>query len=131
MIIRVYIVYFRIREINRGAHHVNQITKYMFWSLETDYLADIIWQPEPTKACKVHHLIAPQPLSLLNTNLPLACQACTKKPLMPPLPAYKTTVATFSGSFKNPRKVEAPTDINEQLFFRASQPRTQLHSRFW
>ena len=39
---------------------INQINKYMFWSLETDYLADIIWQPEPTKVCKMHHLIAPQ-----------------------------------------------------------------------
>jgi len=44
---------------------------------------------------------------------------CTKKPFMPPLPAYNdtATVTAFSRSFRSPRKVEVPTDIDENLFF--------------
>ena len=41
------------------------------------------------------------------------------KPLMPPLPAYNdtNTVTAFSRSFRSPRKVEVPTEIDENLFF--------------
>ncbi|KAJ6768199.1 LACCASE [Salix koriyanagi] len=38
---------------------------------------------------------------------------------MPPLPFYNdtATVTAFSRSFRSPRKVEVPTDIDENLFF--------------
>ncbi|XVE99826.1 hypothetical protein REPUB_Repub03eG0235000 [Reevesia pubescens] len=41
------------------------------------------------------------------------------KPVMPSLPAYNdtNTVTAFSRSFRSPRKVEVPTDIDESLFF--------------
>ncbi|XVF24190.1 hypothetical protein REPUB_Repub13aG0106200 [Reevesia pubescens] len=41
------------------------------------------------------------------------------KPIMPSLPAYNdtNTVTAFSRSFRSPRKVEVPTDIDESLFF--------------
>ncbi|KAJ6726859.1 LACCASE [Salix purpurea] len=50
----------------------------------------------------------------------VVCPAkCTKKPLMPPLPFYNdtATVTAFSRSFRSPRKVEVPADIDENLFF--------------
>ncbi|OIW15084.1 hypothetical protein TanjilG_08571 [Lupinus angustifolius] len=42
-----------------------------------------------------------------------------RKPLMPLLPAYNdtNTVTAFSRSFRSPRKVEVPTEIDENLFF--------------
>ncbi|TYH19236.1 hypothetical protein ES288_A05G336900v1 [Gossypium darwinii] len=41
------------------------------------------------------------------------------KPIMPSLPAYNdtNTVTAFSRSFRSPRKVQVPTEINESLFF--------------
>lgn len=41
------------------------------------------------------------------------------KPIMPPLPAYNDTnaVTAFSKSFRSPRKVEVPTEIDQSLFF--------------
>ncbi|XP_028792708.1 laccase-5 [Neltuma alba] len=41
------------------------------------------------------------------------------KPLMPSLPAYNdtNTVTSFSKSLRSPRKVEVPTEIDENLFF--------------
>ncbi|OMO75900.1 Multicopper oxidase, type 1 [Corchorus olitorius] len=51
------------------------------------------------------------------------CPACKKglapKPVMPTLPAYNdtNTVTAFSQSFRSPRKVEVPTEIDESLFF--------------
>ncbi|KAK8552846.1 hypothetical protein V6N12_041420 [Hibiscus sabdariffa] len=41
------------------------------------------------------------------------------KPIMPSLPAFNdtNTVTAFTRSFRSPRKVEVPTDIDESLFF--------------
>lgn len=41
------------------------------------------------------------------------------KPIMPSLPAYNdtNTVTAISQSFRSPRKVDVPTDIDESLFF--------------
>ncbi|XP_019459405.1 PREDICTED: laccase-5-like [Lupinus angustifolius] len=43
----------------------------------------------------------------------------TIKPLMPSLPAYNdtNTVTAFSKSLRSPRRVEVPTEIDENLFF--------------
>lgn len=53
--------------------------------------------------------------TLLHNNSP----SKVIKPVMPPLPAYNdtNTVTAFSRSFRSPRKVEVPTDIDESLFF--------------
>ncbi|KAL6126800.1 hypothetical protein ACLB2K_074845 [Fragaria x ananassa] len=51
------------------------------------------------------------------------CSNCkngpSTKPVMPPLPAYNdtNTASAFTTSFRSPRKVEVPTDIDENLFF--------------
>jgi len=41
------------------------------------------------------------------------------RPIMPPLPAYNdtNTVTAFSRSFRSPRRVEVPTEIDQSLFF--------------
>ncbi|KAM5556770.1 laccase-12 [Rosa sericea] len=51
------------------------------------------------------------------------CSNCkngsSTKPVMPPLPAYNdtNTASSFTTSFRSPRKVEVPTEIDENLFF--------------
>ena len=54
------------------------------------------------------------------TSIPCASQNCpASKPIMPSLPAFNdtATVTAFSRSFRSPRRVEVPTDIDEDLFF--------------
>ncbi|KAI4306503.1 hypothetical protein L6164_029775 [Bauhinia variegata] len=49
-----------------------------------------------------------------------SCAKCASaKPVMPPLPAYNdtNTVTAFSRKFRSPRKVEVPTEIDENLFY--------------
>ncbi|KAJ6720632.1 LACCASE [Salix viminalis] len=57
--------------------------------------------------------------AILEYKSALCPAQCTTKPSMPQLPAYNdtATVTAFSGSLKSPRKVEVPTDIDENLFF--------------
>ncbi|KAM6583082.1 hypothetical protein CsatB_010084 [Cannabis sativa] len=53
-------------------------------------------------------------------SAPCASKNCpTTKPIMPQLPAFNdtNTVTAFSKSFRSPRRVEVPTDIDENLFF--------------
>ncbi|KAG2730557.1 hypothetical protein I3843_01G293200 [Carya illinoinensis] len=53
-------------------------------------------------------------------SAPCAAKNCTaSKPVMPPLPGFNdtATVTAFSNSFRSPRKVEVPTQIDENLFF--------------
>ncbi|KAJ9175943.1 hypothetical protein P3X46_014442 [Hevea brasiliensis] len=52
-------------------------------------------------------------------SAPCPAKCLTSKPIMPPLPAFNdtNTVTAFSNSLKSPRKVEVPTDIDEDLFF--------------
>ncbi|XP_040992085.1 laccase-12-like [Juglans microcarpa x Juglans regia] len=53
-------------------------------------------------------------------SAPCAAKNCAaSKPVMPPLPAFNdtATVTAFSKSFRSPRKVEVPTQIDENLFF--------------
>ncbi|KAJ6772558.1 MULTI-COPPER OXIDASE [Salix koriyanagi] len=57
--------------------------------------------------------------AILEYKSALCPAKCTTKPSMPQLPAYNdtATVTAFSGSLRSPRKVEVPTDIDENLFF--------------
>ncbi|KAF3971732.1 hypothetical protein ACB098_06G136800 [Castanea mollissima] len=53
-------------------------------------------------------------------SAPCAATNCAaSKPVMPPLPAFNDTptVTAFSNSFRSPRKVEVPTELDENLFF--------------
>jgi laccase len=53
-------------------------------------------------------------------SAPCAAKNCaSSKPVMPPLPAFNdtATVTAFSSSFRSPRKVEVPTEIDANLFF--------------
>ncbi|KAL3524014.1 hypothetical protein ACH5RR_016848 [Cinchona calisaya] len=53
-------------------------------------------------------------------NIPCPPKGCASvKPILPPLPAYNDTATstTFSKSFRSPRKVLVPTDIDESLYF--------------
>ncbi|PON79099.1 Laccase [Parasponia andersonii] len=54
-------------------------------------------------------------------SAPCASKNCptTTKPVMPQLPAFNdtATVTAFSQSFRSPRRVEVPTEIDENLFF--------------
>ena len=53
-------------------------------------------------------------------SAPCASKNCaTSKPLMPQLPGFNdtNTVTAFSRSFRSPRRVEVPAEIDENLFF--------------
>ncbi|KAG9140779.1 hypothetical protein Leryth_006963 [Lithospermum erythrorhizon] len=51
-------------------------------------------------------------------STPCKAKCTSSKPIMPNLPAYNdtNTASAFTTSFKSPRKVEVPTDIDENLF---------------
>ncbi|CAH1430710.1 unnamed protein product [Lactuca virosa] len=50
-----------------------------------------------------------------------AAKCVTSKPIMPPLPAYNdtATATAFTTSFRSPRKVMVPTEIDDSLFITA------------
>lgn len=50
-----------------------------------------------------------------------AAKCATSKPIMPPLPAYNdtATATAFTTSFRSPRKVMVPTEIDDSLFITA------------
>ncbi|KAI3793250.1 hypothetical protein L1987_35866 [Smallanthus sonchifolius] len=54
-------------------------------------------------------------------SAPCPAKGISLKPVMPSLPAYNdtATATAFTTSFRSPRKVEVPTDIDENLFITA------------
>lgn len=52
---------------------------------------------------------------------PCPAKGSSSKPVMPTLPAFNdtATATTFTSSFRSPKKVLVPTDIDENLFFTA------------
>ncbi|KAL8247782.1 hypothetical protein R6Q59_008998 [Mikania micrantha] len=58
---------------------------------------------------------------LVYKTAPCPAKGISSKPLMPSLPAFNdtATATAFTTSFRSPKKVEVPTDIDENLFITA------------